>query len=169
MNCNKTSKFLPLYAGGDLPGWKRSYTRFHLRRCEECSLELNRLKKSNRLFSSALEQKELKISAAEMWSNIRNQLPETPKQPVQKIVRKTNPTRKPAFAIAGFTIVMFAVLSLKTGNFLNNNEGTLITKNSAEKVTKNYPIVENVEPNITVMTFQTDDPKIKIVWFFEDD
>lgn len=167
MSCKKT--FLPLYTGGDLPGWKQLYTRFHLRRCEECRLELNRLTKSNRLFSSAMVQKEPKISAVEMWGNIRNQLPETPEQPVQKIVRKENLIRKPAFAIAGFTIVMLALLSLKTGNFLNTSEESSITKNSDGKVTKNYPIVENVEPNITVMTFQTDDPKIKIVWFFEND
>ena len=33
----------------------------------------------------------------------------------------------------------------------------------------NYPIIENVDnPNVTIMTYLTDDPKIKIVWLFED-
>ena len=169
MNCKKTDKFLPLYAGGDLPGWRQLYTRLHLRRCEACRLELNRLKKSNRLFSSALEQKDLKMPAAQMWENIRNQLPEAPPSRVEIIARKKVLIRKPAFAIAGFTIIMLAVLFIKTGNFLNLSEESSITKNAVGEVTQNYPIVEDVDPNITVMTFQTDDPKIKIVWFFKDD
>ena len=86
MNCKKISKLLPLYAGGDLPGWKQLYTRFHLHRCETCCLELDRLKKTNRLFTSALEQKEIKMQTPEMWEIIRNQLPETPKQSGEKNV-----------------------------------------------------------------------------------
>ena len=85
---------------------------------------------------------------------------------VSRIKWKKNLFGKPANFAVGIATVILVIL---IGFWINNNQTPeLITKSLNDQVV-NYPIIEKVDnPNVTVMTYLTDDPKIKIVWLFED-
>jgi hypothetical protein len=168
MSCKRNIN-LPLYVGGDLARLKSIFVRWHIRRCETCSSELNILENSKKVINWSLDKKKISVQANELWREIRNQLPDsetTETIVVKRIKWKENFIKKPAYIVVGSALILFVVLF---GLRMKESEQSQKLAEAQENTFQNYPVVEKVNnPNVTVLTYLTDDPKIKIVWFFED-
>jgi len=160
---------LPLFVSCDLPKLESIFLRRHIRNCESCQAELKILKKSTVVLQSAIEKKKMSIKGDEIWQQIQTQLP------VSESIKTTKFTGvkwkeilfgKPAYVAIGFAAIILVIL---VGFWQNKNQQTEMVAKVLDAQTQSYPIIEKINnPNVTVMTYLTDDPRIKIVWLFED-
>jgi predicted anti-sigma-YlaC factor YlaD len=167
MKCEKIQEYLPLYVGRELTWWKKLIVHNHLIKCKNCHLEYNKLNKVKNLTKKSI--------AVQPVPNIDTQFLEKiilnlKKQKEQKrhhrktfkdpriIIKRTVP------ALVGLVLLLL-VLILGDDYYLKKYHKI---KSIDESIS--YPVVEAVhKPNVTVMTFKTDNPKITIVWFFEEE
>jgi hypothetical protein len=165
MKCQTVLKHLPLFSGGDIPLLKQKQLQHHLKGCEACRVELSRLQKTRELARHSLLQKEISMPDTRLWEQILYKLPKETSQK-QKLSRreKTSRLQRLVPMLVGAAAVVIILLIGDARQTADHGS------NPSEPLVRNYPVVENVErPGITVLTFQTDDPKVKIVWFFEDE
>jgi hypothetical protein len=78
------------------------------------------------------------------------------------------------FPKTSFSLAISLVLIFITIFVLTQNDPEIIRSNKSDgkKVSAldKYPVVEKYDnKDVTVMTLQTDDPNIRIVWFFDED
>lgn len=182
MQCKQINKLLPLLVGDELTGKEQRLVRQHLAECESCSREYEKLKAAVSLFSESLQAKSTDISD-ELWEGFLSQIQEPIIRPSRKLfpiefgylllqTQKLLMARKRRFAlaVAGIAVaVSIALLLLLRQSPLPPQTAPpdqQITDQNAEQI----PIVERVnKPNVTVLTFETSNPHIKIVWFFDED
>ena len=162
MTCKRVKKWLPLYVGDELGPWRRRVVEHHFRCCHACAREHAHLAKSRNLVSGALLSQSGSVSGDALWkhvlSGLRRERPAS-----DKPHRISSPWRVAVPALVGAAlvcIVTFLGERLPDQKSLHRNEEGSIP----------IPVVESVnQPGVTVMTFLTDDPKVTIVWFFEEE
>ncbi len=166
MECKHVMDYLPSFIGKEIPWWKQLLVQRHLQSCKKCQLELIKLKKARDLSVQFLNRKQTTIADNTLWEDILPVLPEEKSKKTQ-LIKKPNQRRSPILkwipAIAGIPIIILIVI-------INNLYKEPQQQKQQENNSINYPVIEGVnKPGVTVMTFQTSDPKITIVWFFEEE
>ena len=167
MKCRDIEDLLFLYSGGDLSRWKQFIVRNHLQNCENCRLELGKLQRTRDIVTDALRQEETANVDSQLWERVLYRLPKgsTDKDRGTRTER-TIPSvlHRLAPALAGIAIFLIIVLIRFIPPLHKQNRGPSMPSSS------HIPVVESVNKSgITVMTFKTDDPKVTIVWFFEEE
>lgn len=163
MSCKNIQKQLPLYVGNDLPWLKKLIVENHLKHCDACRAELLTLKKSHGFFVQTMLEKTWEMDSF-LWDKVQHRLPER-----EKIRRKvaTNRWIKSGFRFSLGLAVLLILFSVQKPKHIVDLP-LPIQQNPL--IARDYPIVENVNKSgVTVMTFETQDPKIIIVWFFEEE
>ena len=161
MNCKRIQKKLPLIIGGELPEKKKQRIQHHIDRCKSCQNQLESLRISCNTFSKAFRNQQIPMTDKNFTNNVMRHIPEP-----QKIYTYKKRTAYIRLAWAFPAIAVAAVF------FFFLIRGDLFKEKSSKETFTSHralPLVEKTEPGVTVMTFQTDDPKVTIVWFFQND
>lgn len=169
MLCTKIQNELPLYFGKEINFWRRFVIGRHLRACEQCREELAKYHNSKKLFAMAFDETMPEVSDELFWQQLQAKLP-TNNTAVQKIsfarrpaFQKLRPILIPALA----TLLIFFLWKFVPDNAHDSrfSQKEMISETNPQTV----PIIEDVKmPGTTPLVFQTDDPKIKIVWFIKN-
>lgn len=181
MKCKQVKTQLYLYAGNDLPRSKTNKIKNHLGTCEACSDEFEKIKQYIGITVDSLKEEHNEPDQQVLWQQIQDEIEskakyENPERTAK--IRKPfesnffkQPFHQPyktAFSLAvSFVLVLlvFSIFILKDTDKIDMATNNQKTVSDLGK----YPVVEAVEKrNVTVMTMQTDDPKIKVVWFFDE-
>lgn len=167
MKCQKVKNLLPLYCGGELPWLKNIVVGRHIHSCEECGAELQRLKRMSEVVIQSLRDKEVTDFDESFWEWVLFRLPKERAAQESFLIKDKKQIwsfRKIVPALIGAAAILVALFIGYSRRLLWHDLG------SENDATLNYPVVENVnKPGVTVMTFKTDDPKITIIWFFEEE
>lgn len=167
MSCKFTIKNLTFFLDDEIQAWKRSIVKHHLKKCKKCQKEFEKVQKSNDILISALKQKELYSNEEELWQNISTEIHDTNTEIVKpdwKLEKTLFRNKSFYYAFGVVLILLTCILSLSQFWPVEQKQISF-----QPEVEKEYPIVESVnKENVMVMTYLTDDPNIKIVWFFED-
>lgn len=165
MKCDQVKNKLYLHVTNDLPWYWQSRVEKHLRKCKLCQKEMQVIIASQHLTVNSVKSKQIDITGNEIWDPVHLALSD-------KKTRHFRPVWTQAFLNAKWQWklllgagIPFLVLGLLLWDqiFLRNDQPSKLEATVIE-----VPIVEDVEPGVTVMTFATADPKIKIVWFFKE-
>jgi len=157
MKCQYFQKNAALFIGGELSSQKTKKLHKHLDQCMSCRKYFENLQISKRLFSKAIREQSIAPLDQSFTESVMNHIPD--KQLTYITPRKTSKLRLTWAGPAAALVITFAFFIIR---------GFIMNKPQSEDFDR-FPLVEKTEPNITVMTFQIDDPKITIVWFFEND
>ena len=163
MKCEKIrDEFLPLFSNGELGPWRTKRVERHLAQCEECRSELEAYRSTQAVMRDAVASRAFDVDAEVFWQGVRAGVlaaeNTAPKSTQRKPIFGTG--WRVAFAIAGI------VGMLLLGRYASKPDDA---QNPVSEVVSE-PVVEDVDmPNATVITYHTDDPNIKIVWFAKDD
>jgi predicted anti-sigma-YlaC factor YlaD len=167
MNCKFTTNNLTFFLDDEIQIWKKWFIKHHLQKCKKCQRELAKIKRSNEIFISTLKQNPPNLDENELWQNISTKIPETNTE-IVKVKWKSKKAifnKKTFYYSFGAAIILLIFLV----SFSQFGPGEQKQISSQPEVQKEYPVVESInKENVMVMTYLTDDPTIKIVWFFED-
>jgi len=110
MNCGRTRRLLPLFAGGDVPGRKARHVRKHLETCAECRRELEEYRKARSVVADAVRGTPVGDWTPGEWRAVMNRIADEKRAPRGKSVSTAGaPKWAPAFASAATLIVVVAV------------------------------------------------------------
>lgn len=170
--CNNEKK-LALYAGGDLPGWEKWRMSRHLRRCARCREELAVWQATRSVYVRGLMHQTPATPAPDFLQRLRPRItgPTAPARRRKAAPAFWPPRLRPALYVTLAAVFAFAgVFMLRRSAFQRSDAKPVQADLAGRQAVKmSIPVVENVRmPGYTVMTFQTSDPKIKIVWFFKN-
>jgi hypothetical protein len=185
MNCFKVQKLLYLYAGNDLSKWKMNRVANHLSGCKTCFSELGRIKKTMGLTIKSFELKQNASVTESMWQDIQKEIkPESLIQTQTKFSLFVEQAllfvpdridffkRKPLNIKLGFAasvLVLFAAIFLFQTKHPGNETTIFAEQKPHSSILEQYPTVEEVDkPGVTVLTMKTENPRIKVVWFFDE-
>lgn len=144
-------------------GLKKWIAVNHLRSCPECQSELDKLRIATALVHEVIQDDE-PVTSDSIWDDVRLRIAG------ERIAESTRrpKARRPRFhnwvpALIGITALFILFL-------VGERMGPIENQSMNNEITSNIPVVEHVDkPGVTVMTFKTDDPKVTIVWFFEEE
>ena len=163
MKCHNVEQAMPLYIGGDLAGFMESRVRQHIEHCDSCRKELAKYQATLNLARASLKRKELSVSHDSLWEQILYRLPRDNRNGSKVVpVKKSRPVYRLVPAVLGAAVIIILLLMGDGGPFR-----TEFLEPPQPVAARQYPVVEQTDPGVTVMTFQTDDPKVTIVWFFQ--
>ena len=157
MNCQRSRQWLPLAAGGDLPPLNRWLLNRHLKHCGPCRQALTQIETVNALAAKALAAKALAADPTHGPSLAEAVLFGLPPAG-GRIIKKTTGRRSWRFALPAMAAAAALTLLMVHRQPARLPEGC-----------HDLPVVVDAPENTTVMTFKTDDPKITVVWFFQND
>ncbi|MBC8180827.1 hypothetical protein H8E88_06860 [candidate division KSB1 bacterium] len=185
MNCYKVQKLLYLYSGYDLSKWKMNRVANHLSSCKTCESELERIQKAMELTVKYVEPKQGESVRESMWQNIQNEI-----KPYRAIQEQTiysvfvdealsfvssvlnffrlRPLKIKLGFAASALVILAAIILFQTQS--PDKEAKIFAEQKPHSpALEQYPTVEKVEkPGVTVLTMKTDNPRIKVVWFFDE-
>ncbi|NQT24431.1 zf-HC2 domain-containing protein [candidate division KSB1 bacterium] len=160
MKCKSIEKMLSAFAADELNFIQKGRVRWHVRRCESCCAELSVYTKTREQVQATLRTQNENLSDEPIWPQIgsrvkiiRNSQKKSGARIVPLVWRKAVPVLAGAFVL---------LISLWIHH---------ARQSPAPEILRSVlPLVEDFhEPGVTMMTFETDDPTISIVWFFKDD
>ena len=160
MKCNSIEPLLSAFAADELSIIKRWVIRFHVKRCKSCCEELSLYQKTRAQVRRVLQNKAQELPQEAIWPQIEARV-EIIRKSHQKRERKTvhKIWKKAIPALAGVIVLL---LSLWIHHAKQAPDQEILKPV--------LPLVEDFyKPGVTMMTFETDDPKISIVWFFKDE
>jgi len=157
MKCSFIRKNLPLYAGNDLNFVYARVITIHLARCKSCRKEYEAIQRTRDWAVHELQKETYTVSDSDLWQDLVYRLPrEAPGYSVKRKRFRAETRKKLAACLAVFTglaVVIFSLLQHATDS-QNIKSGRAV------------PVIASIEdPDVTVMTFATDDPSVTIVWF----
>ncbi len=111
MNCGRTRRFLPLYAGGDLPPRKSRRVRRHLESCAGCRAELEAYRTALRMVTAAVREAPAADWTPDEWRAVLGRVVrEKPAKRGPAVEAQARaPKWVPTFASAAILIVIVAV------------------------------------------------------------
>ena len=185
MNCFKVQELLYLYAGNDLSQMKMNYVANHLSACKACVLEFDKIRKTMELTVKSIETKQDESVKENIWQQIQNEIPPAPSIQVRakpaiiidkirsfvsnipNLFRNRPLNIKLGFA-ASALFIFAAIILIRTQ--ITEREPTMFAEQKPHSsVLEQYPTVEEVnKPGVTVLTMKTENPHIKVVWFFDE-
>ncbi|MBN1892876.1 zf-HC2 domain-containing protein [bacterium] len=161
MKCERIQKWLPLYAGRELDGFRTRAVERHLQHCPECRGVLGEYTGLRRMTRQILLTG-IPVPGKTVWPGVAAGLAGGSRK-AEPGGSRLRPQRF-AFAFAGIAIAVVIALSLRPGPFRRTGT-TILAENRRER-----PIVEEVQmQNVTVITLKVDDPKMHIIWFLQDE
>jgi anti-sigma factor RsiW len=178
MNCQQCQDKMQQHVDRELFERKEDFEK-HLKKCPDCAEELERLLKTTALFSNSLKPSENEQLKDNLWAYIESQIAPIPKsvinEPGDSLIEKVlSPlfafTKRPAFAVPAVLVILILLTFKLFGPAEAPNVAVVgeLEIQSTEKIS-DYPVVEKVhKPDVTVLTMNTSDPKIKVVWFFDE-
>lgn len=177
MKCKQVKKYLYLYAGNDLAGRKISKIEKHLGVCEACSEELERIKQYIGITADSLKADQVEPDQQVLWQQIQGEIESRPKnktseKKIPDLFFNKYPFFQPYKTVLGLAVSCLLLLLVFSPFTIDNTDKEHSEINNQKTVSEldEYPVVEAFEnKNATVMTMQTDDPKIKVVWFFDEE
>jgi anti-sigma factor RsiW len=162
MRCSWTKNRLANYRGGELHRWENLLVQHHLKRCDSCQAELENLNRITVAAAEALRQQREELPRTDLWPVI---LPNLPKVAEPVGMNPTRPLWQHWPSAAALAAAAVLIILLIGRDRLSLTEDRSLASQQIEP-----PAVEEVfTPNTTVMTIQTEDPKVRIVWLFQDD
>ena len=172
MSCQKIEKYLYLYEFGDLSKRKQHHVQKHLDACEACRKLAQDVQQSSQLVSNACQPALDEQVQASIWLGIQNQLERSASSHQKKVDifeeithRVTTRPVKIAFSVCA---ILFIVIHLITGEQAHHQKNVSTDLKQIELVSS-IPVVEDVaDPDVQVLTMETDDPTIQVVWFFAE-
>ena len=180
MKCKQIKKQLYLYVGNDLNVNQKDKIKNHLSTCEVCSNELEKIKQYIGITVDSLKAEYNEPNPQVLWQQIQGEIESTsknekPERTVKRIkifesIFFKQPFHSSYKTVFGLTVSFLLILLVFSFFTLKDTDRKHIAINNQKTVSDldKYPVVEAVEKrNVTVMTMQTDDPKIKVVWFFD--
>lgn len=175
MKCNKILPLLSRQIDSDLNWVQRKMVFYHLSRCEACASELRLMQRTSNLTRSAMTVADQSLQDTDLWEAIEEELPKTdPCEaadtafPAERQKVLTSPAgarswKKWSPAVVGLAVLLIFSLWLKP------RQTGILSPDSPEAQISELPVVEEVfNEGVTVMTFKTSDPKITVVWFFQE-
>ena len=170
--CQKIEKYLYLYESGDLSKRKRHHVQEHLDVCESCRKLMQDIQQSSRLVSNACQPDLDEHVQQSIWLSMQNQLERSASSRQKKvdvfeeiIHRITTRPVKIAFSVCA---ILFIVIHLITGEQSQHQKNVSTDLKQIDLVSA-IPVVEDVaDPDVQVLTMETDDPSIQVVWFFDE-
>ncbi len=163
MDCNHIKEKLYLFVSNDLPKRENKIVQQHLRICETCRLELNDIKDTITDIAALDRPVVLDDGKEQVWNNMLPEL-NLVKSPVKRqynpflIIRKRVPVY--GWLAVAMLLLIIAIVSEQ------GREGD-DTALQIPALTENDAV--HAENEVTVVNFQTSDPNIRIVWFFDSD
>ena len=181
MKCTQVKESLYLFAGGDLSRRKTKKISNHLQVCESCNTELDQIKQSMGILVDSLKTEQGEINPDVLWQKVQDGIETisiTEESGIQEKIGKWFesipnkltwlPSPKTSLGLAASLVIIFLSIIVLTQNNPEMIRTNNIDKKEVSALDK-YPVVEAYEnKNVTVMTLQTDDPNIKVVWFFDE-
>ena len=178
MRCHQIFKYLPAYIHGELTTESMARIANHLQHCPACRVECARLGKATEHLKHALQTGERDVPNPLLWQQIEERILSEQRESVSRISHRPGAAGQwnwrmiPARAMARLAFAAALVLLLFTVLWIANHQrpwNFASQSDVAERATlSRMAIVESVEkPNVTVMTFHTEDPHVKIIWFFD--
>jgi hypothetical protein len=160
MKCKRIQKWLPLHAGRDLDGIRGRLVERHLAGCADCRSECDTLVSVRRISRQALLSRMIK-SGSVHWSGLAARLENMPESIDRKTVRHKH--FRLAFNAVGMILAVLIILWTRHTPQKKAQSDYLNLKKQLP------PIVEAVHmEHVTLVTFETNNPHLTIVWFFQD-
>jgi len=185
MNCSKVQKLIYLHAGNDLSQRKMKRLENHLSRCKSCVSELDKIKKSLKVATQTCDPQQDEIQTERMWQNIQKEIKSARAVQVKTkyslLVERFQSflsnilnffKYKPLNIKLGFAasaLILFAAIFLFQTQRTEKEPTIFAELKPHSSALEQYPTVEKVDkPGVTVLTMKTEDPHIKVVWFFDE-
>jgi hypothetical protein len=111
MNCGRTRRLLPLFAGGDLPERKTRRVRKHLEACADCRRELEAYRKALGAVADAVRESPAGDWTPGEWRAVMDRVAKEKPEPRDRAAAAPAMTPKwvPAFASAATIVVAVAI------------------------------------------------------------
>jgi len=185
MRCRRVRKQLFPYVFDELTTVEKKEVERHLIKCEQCSNEIIKIKRVTKITAESLKPVDAGQATEHLWfelfqrmesegtkfKGIRNK--KSNKNLRQVFRPGFNFTHlgifpKPVFAFL-ILFVLVAVLTIAQLRFIDRPKSLAHKADEIGPTNHDYEIVERVNiPEVTVLTYQTSDPNIKIVWIFNN-
>lgn len=159
IRCEKVKELLEKFHDQELRGKKFDEVNEHLKSCETCSHELERLRQMSSMLKSHCEEVARSQDFSGLWNRVSEAIdsseavkPKTFRERLSGIFSLP----KPIYALAGATAA--AVLALFI--YLSSGPSTVLAANDC--------VIDSVDAdNGSVMVYETGPTKMKIIWVME--
>lgn len=159
MRCEKVRELLDRFYDRELRGKKREAVSEHLRRCENCAGELEKLERMGRMLKTHCEELAGSEDLSMVWERVCAAIDEpaaAEPEPFREKLARLFWLPRPAWAaVAAVAVVLVLVLAYIPGQ-------------QAPTLAANDCIIDSVEAeNCSVMVYETGDTKMKVIWVME--
>ena len=160
MKCKSIEALLSAYAAEELNAIQRWIVHRHVRQCNACCAELSSYQRTQAQVRTVLQGKSENRPHEAIWPQVQTRVEIVQKAQKRRGIQ-TVPTiwRKAILVLAGVFILLISL-------WIHHAKQAP----DQEILKPVLPLVEDFhEPGVTMMTFETDDPTLSIVWFFKDE
>jgi anti-sigma factor RsiW len=160
IRCEKVRELLDRFYDHELRGRKRVAVSEHLRRCENCSSELEKLERMGQMLKAHCEELAGSEDLSVVWERVCAAIeePAAPEpEPLMERLVRVFWLPKPAWAaVAAVAVALVLVLAYIPGN-------------QAPTLAANDCIIDSVDAaNDCVMVYEVGDTKMKVIWVVEE-
>lgn len=179
MFCRRAKKQLYAYVFNELTIIQQKEIENHLSHCAICSNELKKIIRTVKITKESLKPMNIERSTENLWFELlhRKERKESQTEKNNRSIKMDSGQRALNFTFLGSRakpIIVFLIICAIIGfvtiaqfQFVDHPERVAQNDDALYKNPYKYEIVENVNiPDVTVLTYHTSNPKIKIVWFF---
>jgi len=167
MKCKHAKKMLPLYIGGELSKSQRIRTKAHLSSCGDCRTHLQLILRTQDIMQQAFSEGD-ETNLTHIWPQVHAEI--TSQGIYSRRIEQGFRVLELSFAsVVLLAVIVITAFTLRAPDKITTDV-PLAGPLPAEEITvADYPVVEEVDmPGVTVLTMETDDPHVKIVWFLGD-
>jgi hypothetical protein len=178
MKCSKVKELLYLYESQDLSKRLASKVGKHLTSCEICTADLRRIKACTEIAAESLKTIPTESIHDNVWQRVQAGVSSTdqPRSNAKRHVLGKSPLdfrwlgkHKLKLGLA-FASVIILVTTLVLISHNSRTKHLAVSKQAIDPSSlSQYPLIEDVDnPDVKILTLQTDNPNIKVAWFFDD-
>ncbi len=169
MKCAKVKKTLPLFCGGELRRAKARKIKSHIARCPHCRREADILRRSIAVVRESMDEAVVETPLSTLWPQLNAGIAVYG----ERDTRDEFCVNKFAIGFAIVVLLLSAALSMRLLRVplvgMGESSSTALRGEAERALNEPVPLVEDIEmEGITVVTLETDDPHLKVVWFLTD-